>query len=86
LKIIKGYTHCSDELQKRNFDRFGAPVVLVSILKKIFGNFSKGTKQIHQYLKTWGNTPLHTAAGNGHMAAYHLIMENLKIQIQWGKI
>ena len=68
--------HCSDELLKEIIGKCGSPIVLVSILNKIFGNFPKGTKQSHQYLKTWSNTPLHIAAGNGHMAAYHLIMDN----------
>ena len=75
LKVIKGYTQCSDELLKKIIDKCGSLIVLVSILKKIFGNFPKGTKQSHRYLKTWGNTPLHIAAGNGYMAAYHLIMD-----------
>ena len=85
LKIIKSYTQCSDELLKKIIGKCGSPIVLVSILKKIFGNFLKGTKQSHRYLKTWGNTPLHIAAGNGHMAAYHLIMDNVEDKNPMGK-
>ena len=76
LKIIKGYTKCSDELLEEILNNFKAPIILVSILNKIFSNFSKGTTQSRQYFK-WGNTPLHIAAGSGHLAAYILIMENV---------
>ena len=85
LKIIKGYTKCSDELLRKILNKCRAPIVLVSILIKIFGNFPKGTKQSHQYLKIWGNTPLHIAAGNGHLAAYHLIMDNVEDKNPMGK-
>ena len=76
LKIIKGYTKCSDELLEEILNNFKAPIILVSILNKIFSNFPKGTTQHQQYFK-WGNTPLHIAAGSGHLAAYNLIMENV---------
>ena len=76
LKIIKGYTKCSDELLEEILNNFKAPIILVSILKKIFSNFPKGTTQHQQYFK-WGNTPLHIAARSGHLAAYNLIMENV---------
>ena len=76
LKIIKGYTKCSDELLEEILSNFKAPIILVCILNKIFSNFPKGTTQNQQYFK-WGNTPLHIAAGSGHLAAYNLIMENV---------
>ena len=77
LKVIKGYTKCSDDLLKKILEKCRAPIILVSILNKIFIDFPKGTKQSHQFLKVWGNTPLHVAAGNGHVAIYCLIMENV---------
>ena len=85
LKIIKRYTKCSDELLRKILNKCKAPIVLVSILIKIFRNFPKGTKQSHQYLKIWGNTPLHIAAGNGHVAAYHLLMDNVEDKNPMGK-
>ena len=76
LKIIKDYTKCSDELLEEVLNNFKAPIILVSILDKIFSNFPKGTTQSQQYFK-WDNTPLHIAAESGHLAAYNLIMENV---------
>ena len=77
LKVIKGYTECSDELLKEILEKCRSQILLVSILDKIFSNFPKGTKQRHRFLKTWGKTPIHIAAGNGHVAIYWLIMENV---------
>ena len=85
LTTIKGFTKCSNKLLRKILDKCGAPIVLVSIITKIFGNFPKGTKQSHQYLKTWGNTPLHIAAGNGHVASYQLIMDNIEDRNPMGK-
>ena len=56
----------------------GAAVVMVSVLREIFRLFPKGTTQSNQYLKKWHSTPLHEAAKYGHLAAYQLIMENVK--------
>ena len=77
LKIIKNYTKCTGELLEEILEIVNAPIILVSILNKIFDNFPRGTNQSHQYLKMWGNTPIHIAAGRGHLAAYNLIMENV---------
>lgn len=77
LKIIKGCTKCSDQLLEEILEKCKFPIILVSVLNEIFRIFPKGTKQSHKYLQTWGNTPLHVAARNGHMAAYVLIMDNV---------
>ena len=77
LKIIKYHTKCRDELLEEILESCNSPIILVSIINGIFKNFPKGTKQSHQYLKTWGNTPLHAAARIGHKAAYVLIMDNV---------
>ena len=57
-------------------EKSGAAIIIVSILREIFGNFSRGTKQ-KSYLEHWENTPLHLAANRGQLAAYQLIMENI---------
>ena len=56
----------------------GGAMVQASILCEIFSKFPKRTKQHHAFLKKWGRTPLHYAAKNGNLAAYQLIMENVK--------
>ena len=78
IRLIKHYTDCSDELLKIVLKKSGAAVVMVSVLREIFGLFPKRTKQRHLFLTKWCNTPLHEAAKNGHSAAYELIMENVK--------
>ena len=78
IRLIKHYTDCSDELLKDVLKKSGAAVVMVQVLRKIFGLFPRRTKQRHQFLTKWCNTPLHEAAKNGHSAAYELIMENVK--------
>jgi hypothetical protein len=78
IRIIKRYTDCSDELLKNVLKKSGAAVVMVSVLREIFGLFPRRTKQRHLFLTKWCNTPLHKAAKNGHSAAYELIMENVK--------
>ena len=74
---IKDYTKCSDELLAEMLNNFKSPIILVSIMNKIFSNFPKGTNQSHKYLKIWGNTPLHMAARIGQLAVYNLIMDNV---------
>ena len=78
LKVIKDYTECSDELLEKILEEGEAPIILISILKKIYIKFPKGTKQRHPFVKKCGNTPLHIAAGNGHVAIYRLIMEKVE--------
>ena len=78
IRLIKHYTDCSDELLKNVLKKSGAAVVMVSVLREIFGLFPRRTKQRHQFLTKWCNTPLHEAAKKGHSAAYELIMEIVK--------
>ena len=78
IRLIRQYTDCSDKLLKNVLKKSGAAVVMVSVLREIFRIFPRGTKQRHSFLTKWCNTPLHVAAKNGHLAAYELIMENVK--------
>ena len=49
LKVIKGYTECSDKLLEEMVEKCGSPIILVSILNEIFMNLPKGTKQSQPY-------------------------------------
>ena len=77
-RIIKSYTNCSDELMKDLAKNSKDAMEIASNLDMIFKRFSKGTRQSSNYLKNWDDTPLHTAADNGDLKSYHLIMENVE--------
>ena len=76
-RIIKHYTNCSDELMKDLAKNLKDAKEIASNLVAIFKRFRKGTRQSNNYLKKWHDTPLHTAADNGDLKSYHLIMENV---------
>ena len=77
-RIIKHYTNCSDELMKDLAKNSEDAIEIASNLVAIFKRFRKGTRQNNNYLKKWHDTPLHTAADNGDLKSYHLIMENVE--------
>ena len=77
LRVIHWYTNFSVSLTKKIVEKFGAAIIIVSILREIFGNFTRGKKQNSEYLQYQMNTPLHLAANRGQLAAYQLIMENI---------
>ena len=76
-RVIQWYTNCSETLMREIAKKSGGAIIIVSVLREIFGNFMRGTKQNSKYLEKWANTPLHFAADRGHLAAYQLIMENI---------
>ena len=78
IRLIKRYTNCSDELLKNVLKKSGGAILMVSVLREIFRLFPRRTTQSNQYLKQWHSTPLHEAAKYGNLAAYQLIMENVK--------
>ena len=78
IRLIKRYTNCSDELLKNVLKKSGGAILMLSVLREIFRLFPRGTTQSNQYLKKWHSTPLHEAAKYGNLAAYQLIMENVK--------
>ena len=78
IRLIKRYTNCSVELLKNVLKKSGGAILMVSVLREIFQLFPRGTTQSNQYLKKWHSTPLHEAAKYGNLAAYQLIMENVK--------
>ena len=77
LLAIQWYTNCSESLMKKIAEKSGGAIIILSILREIYGNFPRGTKQHHKYLRKWYMTPLHLAAESGQPGAYHLIMENV---------
>ena len=77
LHVIQWYTNCSESLMRKIVDKSGSAIIIVSILREIFGDFKRGTKQNSEYLQYEMNTPLHLAANRGQLAAYQLIMENI---------
>ena len=76
-RIIKHYTNCSDELMKDLAKNLKDAIEIASNIDAIFKRFPKRTRQGDNYLKKWYDTPLHTAADNGDLKSYHLIMENV---------
>ena len=77
LHAIQWYTNCSESLMREIVEKYGAAIIILSILREIYGKFCRNTKQHHKYLQKYGNTPLHVAAKMGQSGAYHLIMENV---------
>ena len=77
LHAIQWYTNCSESLMREIVEKYGAAIIILSILHEIYGKFCRNTKQHHKYLQKYGNTPLHVAAKMGQSGAYHLIMENV---------
>ena len=77
LHAIQWYTNCSESLMREIVEKYGAAIIILSILREIYGKFCRNTKQHHKYLKKYGSTPLHVAAKMGQSGAYHLIMENV---------
>ena len=77
LRAIEWYTNCSEPLMRKIVKKSGAAIIILSILREIFGNFIRGTKQNSKYLQYLLNTPLHLAADRGQLGAYQLIMENV---------
>ena len=77
LSAIQWYTNCSDSLMREIVEKCGAAIIILSILREIFGNFIRGTKQHHKYLQKMEQTPLHFAAERGQSGVYQLIMENI---------
>ena len=51
LRMIKWYTNCSDSLMRQIVEQSGAAIILLSILREIYSNFMRGTKQHHKYLQ-----------------------------------
>ena len=78
FRVIQWYTNCSETLMKEVVKKSGGAIIVVSVLREIFGNFIRGTKQNSKYLHKWESSPLHFAAVRGHLAAYQLIMENIE--------
>ena len=77
LRAIEWYTNCSEPLMRKIVKKSGAAIIILSILREIFGNFIRGTKQNSKYLQCLFDTPLHLAADRGQLGAYQLIMENV---------
>ena len=77
LRAIEWFTNCSEPLMRKIVKKSGAAIIILSILREIFGNFIRGTKQNSKYLQYLLNTPLHLAADRGQLGAYQLIMENV---------
>ena len=77
LRAIQWYTNYSESLMREIVEKSGAAIIIVSVLREIFGNFARGTKQNSKCLQNWENTPLHFAANSGQLGAYQLIMENI---------
>ena len=69
--------NCSEPLMRKVVKKSGAAIIILSILREIFGNFIRGTKQNSKYLQCLFDTPLHLAADRGQLGAYQLIMENV---------
>ena len=78
FRVIQWYTNCSETLMREIVKKSGGAIIIVTVLREIFGNFMRGTKQSSKYLHKWENSPLHSAAVRGHLAAYQLIMENIE--------
>ena len=78
LRIIKGYTNCSNKLMNKIVSNSGSAIEIVDNLHEIFKRFPKGTRQSSPFIKNWTDSPLHLAAENGDMNSYHLIMEKIK--------
>ena len=74
VRVIKGYTKCSDALVKKLAKNNEDVIQIVSDLRKIFENFRRGMRQSSW---TWMSSPLHVAAESGYLNAYCLIMENI---------
>ena len=77
LRVIQWYTNCSKSLMRKIVEKSGAAIIILSILREIYGYFPTGTKQHRKYLNKWGSISLHLAAESGQLGAYHLIMENV---------
>ena len=77
MHAIQWYTNCSEPLMRKVVKKSGAAIIILSILREIFGNFIRGTKQNSMYLQYLFDTPLHLAADRGQLGAYQLIMENV---------
>ena len=77
LHAIQWYTNCSESLMREIVEKLGTAIIILSILREIYGNFMRGTKQHHKYLQKMERTPLHFAAEMGQSGAYQLIMENI---------
>ena len=75
VRVIKGYTNCSNALMKKLAKNNEDVIQISSDLHKIFKNFRR---EIRQSSWTWMSSPLHVAAENGYLNAYCLIMENIK--------
>ena len=44
LHAIQWYTNCSEPLMRKVVKKSGAAIIILSILREIFGNFIRGTK------------------------------------------
>ena len=77
LHAIQWYTNCSEPLMREIVEKYGAAIIILAILREIYGKFCRNTKQHHKYLQKHDSTPLHVAAKMGQSGAYHLIMENV---------
>ena len=78
FRVIQWYTNCSETLMRKIVKKSGGAIIIVSVLREIFGNFMRGTKQNSKYLEKWESSPLLFAAYRGNLAAYQLIMENIE--------
>ena len=80
FRVIQWYTNCSESLMRKIVKKSGAAIIIVSILREIFGNFARRTKQNSKYLQNWVNTPLHLAAESSQLGAFQLIIEKTDIK------
>ena len=80
FRVIQWYTNCSESLMRKIVKKSGAAIIIVSILREIFGNFARRTKQNSKYLQNWVNTPLHLAADRSQLGAFQLIIEKIDIK------
>ena len=78
IRMIKGYTNCSDKLLKQLVTNSDIAIEIVHNLHEIFKDFPKGTRQSSSFINKWTETPLHLAAEKGDVNTYHLIMEKVK--------
>jgi hypothetical protein len=51
LHAIQWFTNCSESLMGKIVEKSGATIIILTILREIYGNFMKGTKQHHKYLQ-----------------------------------
>ena len=81
VRVIKGYTNCSDALIKNLAKNSEDVIQIASDLHKIFENFRREiTQSILAYGAPgiWMSSPLHVAAESGYLNACRLIVENIK--------